>query len=513
MSQLPTVVGRLAATVERAPEATVLIAGEDRISYGALWSRVLAVAATLRVQGLAPGERVALLLENSTDYVAAYYGALAAGATAVALNHAGRAYDVENWLTHCGARWLFADAGHPDFHPLVRTLCGRCRIVARGGDVDRVEPWPADAMSAAASPVAVRPEDTAAILYTSGTTGRPKGVALTHNNISANTVAIHDYLGLSPSDRVMNVLPFFYAYGSSVLHSHLWAGASIVIENSMAFPRQVLSRMVEERVTGFPGVPSTFSMLLNAGDMRTFDLSQLRYVTQAGGAMSRERLLALRDALPHARVFVMYGQTEATARLTYLPPERFEQKLGSVGIPLQGIELQIQDDQGAALPPMQTGEVCARGPNVMSGYFADREASTIALRDGWLHTGDNGYLDADGYLFLDGRRSDIIKSGAHRINPAEIEEVIGAVPGVADVAVLGVPDDLLGEVIKALITVCAGQTLDELTVKRHCIQRLARYKVPKIVEFVASLPRTTSGKIMRHRLKGDGHEHAEVRSA
>jgi long-chain acyl-CoA synthetase len=511
MTQLPTVVGRLAETVARAPHSPVLISGANRISYSTLWSRVMAAAVSL--QGLRQGDRVALLLENSVDYVAAYYGALAAGGVAVALNHSGRAYEIETWVKHCGARWLFADAGHPDFAALVESMSGHCRIVARVTDVAGVEPWPTEESVGAVTPVEVQPHDHAAIIYTSGTTGRPKGVTLTHGSIAANTAAIVDYLGLSSTDRVMNVLPFFYAYGSSVLHSHLWTGASIVLENSMAFPRHVLARMVEERVTGFPGVPSTFAMLLQSADLRTLDLSTLRYVTQAGGAMPRERILKLRDALPQAKVFIMYGQTEATARLTYLPPHDLDRKLGSVGIPVRGVELQIRDDQGTVLPALRAGEVCARGPNVMCGYFADESASAVALRDGWLHTGDNGYLDADGYLFLEGRRSDIIKSGAHRINPAEIEEVIATVPGVADVAVVGVADDLLGEVIKALITVRDGQTVDELALKRHCSERLAKYKVPKMVEFVASLPRTTSGKIMRYRLRGDGHEHAEVRSA
>jgi acyl-CoA synthetase (AMP-forming)/AMP-acid ligase II len=513
MSELPTVVARLAETVERAPDATVLVAGDTRIRYADLWSRVAAVATSLNHQGLRPGDRVALLLENSFDYVAAYYGALAAGATAVAFDHAARAYEVEAWLKHCGALWLFADPGHPDIGQLA-DMRRTCRIIARDSATARTFPWPTEADVGSFRPVLVQAQDPAAIIYTSGTTGRPKGVVLTHGNISANTAAIADYLQLTSDDRVMNVLPFFYSYGSSVLHTHLWVGATIILENSMAFPQRVLARMVEERVTGFPGVPSTFAMVFHSADVRGFDLRALRYLTQAGGAMSKERILRLRDALPHARVFVMYGQTEATARLTYLPPERLEEKLGSVGIPIQNVEVRICDEQGTPLPPSVVGEVCVRGPNVMAGYHNDPEASAVSLRGGWLHTGDTGYVDADGFLYLEGRRSDMIKTGAHRISPSEIEEVIAALPAVADVAVVGVADDLLGETIKAVVALREGASIDELTVKRHCIQHLPKYKVPRVVEFVVCLPRTTSGKIMRYRLTGNGpRDDSESRTA
>jgi long-chain acyl-CoA synthetase len=200
----------------------------------------------------------------------------------------------------------------------------------------------------------------------------------------------------------------------------------------------------------------------------------------------------------------MYGQTEATARLTYLPPERLSDKLGSVGIPIPGVEIVVTDDNDGAVGPGVVGEVCVRGGNVMKGYFRDEEATRDVLRKGWLHTGDLGHLDADGYLYLQGRRSDIIKSGAHRISPLDIEDVIVALPEVAEAAVVGVPDEVLGEAIKAVITLKPGATLDAMKVQRHCSEQLPRYKVPRTIEFATSLPRTSSGKIMRYQLTGAG---------
>jgi acyl-CoA synthetase (AMP-forming)/AMP-acid ligase II len=200
----------------------------------------------------------------------------------------------------------------------------------------------------------------------------------------------------------------------------------------------------------------------------------------------------------------MYGQTEASARLTYLPTARLGDKLGSVGLPIAGVELEIRGEGGRRLPASESGEVCVRGPNVMQGYYNDEEATAQVLRDGWLHTGDIGYLDADGFLFLQGRQSDIIKSGAHRICPTDIEEVISAMTEVAEVAVVGLPDAVLGEAIGAVIVLRSGAALDPMAVQRHCSRHLPRYKVPKSVEFADRLPRTSSGKVQRYMLTGIG---------
>jgi acyl-CoA synthetase (AMP-forming)/AMP-acid ligase II len=448
------------------------------------------------------GDRVALALENCPEYVEAYYGALAAGAVAVAVNPAARMRDLTCWVAHSGASVLVAPSGHPDIESLA-ALEG-VTVVTVGKPIAGTVSWD-DALAGHAGDVRQVPAETAAaIIYTSGTTGRPKGVTLSHENLSANVTSIIQYLKLTSSDRALNLLPFFYSYGSSVLHTHLAVGGSLILENRLLYPQKILARIGEERATGLPGVPSTFSLLLQAGDFSRFDLGSLRYVTQAGGAMTPSQTSRLREALPDVAVFIMYGQTEATARLTFLPPDRLTEKLGSAGIPIPGVELRIETDTGHAAAPGELGEVCVRGRNVMLGYYRDPEATSKVLRDGWLHTGDLGYVDADGFLFLQGRRSDMIKSGAHRISPLDVEEVIAALPDVAEVAVVGIPDEVLGEAIKAVITLRPGASLEPSRVQQHCADHLPRFKVPKIVEFATRLPRTTSGKIMRYQLATPG---------
>jgi acyl-CoA synthetase (AMP-forming)/AMP-acid ligase II len=324
---------------------------------------------------------------------------------------------------------------------------------------------------------------------------------LSHANLAANVAGIVDYLGLRADDRIVSVLPFYYSYGSSVLHTHLAVGARIALEPNLVFPQLVVERLARERATGFSGVPSTYALLLDRVDLAAHDLSSLRYLTQAGGAMAPALTRRLSSALPQARLFVMYGQTEATARLTWLPPEQLEAKLGSVGRPLPGVTLAVRHEDGSDCAVDEVGEVCARGPNVMQGYWRNPEATAAVLQAGWLRTGDLGRLDADGVLWLSGRRADMIKTGAHRVHPQDVEEAIAELPGVAEVAVVGVDDELLGQVIKACI-VRAG-ALDDNQVRAHCRARLAPYKVPKIVVFVDALPKTASGKIRRVELAAD----------
>jgi acyl-CoA synthetase (AMP-forming)/AMP-acid ligase II len=343
-------------------------------------------------------------------------------------------------------------------------------------------------------------DDPALILYTSGTSGRPKGVTLSHGNLEANVASILAYLDLSASDRIVNVLPFYYSYGNSVLHTHLARGACIVLEPNLVYPHKVLETIARERATGFAGVPSTFALLTARVQLKDFDLGSLRYVTQAGGALPVAVLDRFRAAVPKADFFVMYGQTEATARITYLPPARLDEKRGAVGVPLEGVKLQIRREDGSQASVSETGAIWINGANVMLGYWNDPDLTQSVIQGGWLSTGDTGYLDEEGFLFIAGRRSDIIKTGAHRVQPQDIEAAIAELEAVEEVGVVGVDDEILGQVIRAVIVVKPGRELSEMQVKAHCRARLAGYKIPKFVAFAPRLPRTSTGKLQRHVL-------------
>lgn len=498
-------VKRLHDSAMREPAADALVHAGARLSYATLWSQVQAIAAFLQNRRLPPQARVALLLENSASYVAAYYGVLAAGGVAVALNTAAKATDLINWLAHSETSWLFLDTGHPEADAVAQWCRGKIELVAVAGKRSGAIQWddvlgtPAEG----AAGMATNERQLAAIIYTSGTTGRPKGVMLSHGNLAHNVASILAYLGLRASDRTLNVLPFYYSYGNSVLHTHLAAGACVVIENNFVYPHTILERMQAERVTGFVGVPSTYALLLSRAKTGDYDLTALRYLTQAGGPMPPTTTRRLMQAFPQARLFVMYGQTEATARLSYVPPERLDAKLGSIGISIPGVTLEIRGDHGQAAP-LEVGEIWARGANVMLGYWRDPEATAGVLCDGWLKTGDMGYRDEDGYFYIEGRKTDMIKTGAHRVHPKEIEEVLAELTAVREVAVIGVPDPILGQVIKACIVADPGEPLDLMRVKAHCRERLATYKIPKHIEIVAQLPKTASGKIQRFLLASSG---------
>jgi long-chain acyl-CoA synthetase len=509
---MPTLPARVAAIARREPARSALGDGRHQLSYGELWQQASALAATLRALGVETGDRVAIIAGNRIATAVAWYGIWLAGAAVVPLNAQARARDFAPWLAHCGARVLLHEAGNADVQAALAAMATPPAVLALPADpADRAARWPdaaggdtgatrgGDDDGADVLPDA---EALAAILYTSGTTGAPKGVALSHGNLAANATAIIGYLHLTGADSIVSVLPHYYAYGASVLHTHLAVGARVVFEDNLVFPQAISAALERERATGFAGVPSTFALLLDRGQLHEHDLSGLRWLSQAGGAMAPALTRRLQAALPQADLFVMYGQTEASARLTWLPPARLDAKLGSVGIAIDGVQLQVRREDGAQAAAGEHGEVWARGPNVMCGYWNAPEATAATLVDGWLRTGDLGHLDDEGYLWLAGRRSDMIKTGAHRVHPQDVEEAIAELAGVREVAVAGIDDALLGQAVAAFIVAEPAAGLTELKVKAHCRERLATYKIPKRVDFLAELPKTASGKIRRAQLAG-----------
>jgi acyl-CoA synthetase (AMP-forming)/AMP-acid ligase II len=500
MTGEPLLVDLLRRTVETLSTAEAFVSGATRVSYGDVWTAARRVAGSLATRGVARGDRVALLMRNSPAYASAYYGALAFGGVVVPLNQEAKARDLAVWVRHAGATLVIADKTHPEAAALAADL-GDAVPVVLAPDLLRSDPASADQMGAG-----LTSGDAASIIYTSGTTGDPKGVTLSHGNLSANVLAIVEYLNLRPSDRVLTVLPFFYSYGNSVLHTHLSVGATLVLEAGMMYPQRVVDAMRTERVTGFSGVPWMFKALLDRTSFGSMggELPALRYFTQAGAAMAPDDIARMRSAFPDVSFYVMYGQTEATARLTYLPPDDFEGHRGSAGRGIPGVRIEVRRPDGSLASPGESGDVLASGPNVMSGYWNAPAATAAVIAEEtsgrWLRTGDIGYRDEDGYLFLQGRSSEIIKTGAHRVSPAEIEEAVARLTGVAEVGACGVPDDQLGEAIQVVVVPASGVRLTERDVLAHCRRELSLYKIPKRVLFSASLPRTTSGKLRRKAL-------------
>ena len=345
------------------------------------------------------------------------------------------------------------------------------------------------------------PENCAEIIFTSGSTGKPKGVMISHRNLIANTSSILDYLGLDMNDRILVVLPFYYCYGLSLLHTHLRAGGSIILNNSFIFLGTVINNLIEYKCTGFAGVPSHFQILLRKSEtFKKTSFPDLKYVTQAGGKLATVFIDEFRESFPGVSFFVMYGQTEGTARLSYLPPELYESKKGSVGKGIPGVELRVVNEKNEEIEPGETGEIIAKGDNIMQGYFSDAADTEKTIRNGWLYTGDIGTVDKDGYIYLTARKKEIIKMSGKRISPKEIETVLLEVPEVVDCTVEGVYDDLFGEAIKATVIIVPGKNKEEILekIKKHCSKNLALHKIPQIFDLSEKLEISATGKKIKN---------------
>ena len=340
-------------------------------------------------------------------------------------------------------------------------------------------------------------EKCAEIIFTSGSTGKPKGVMISHKNLIANTDSIVDYLKLGQNERILVVLPFYYCYGLSLFHTHLRAGGSIVLNNSFIFLGSVIKDLKENKCTGFAGVPSHFQILLRKSDsFKKTIFPDLKYVTQAGGKLASIFIDEFKESLPDVRFVVMYGQTEATARLSYLPPELYEEKKGSMGKGIPGVDLKVINEKGEKVKPGETGEVIAHGDNIMIGYFADDEGTKNTLKNGWLYTGDLGTVDKDGYIYLTARKKEIIKVRGKRISPKEVEAVILELTEVIDCTVEGIDDEIEGEMLKAIVVIRkdAVSRVTKESILEHCSKYLALYKIPHVYELKNELTISPTGK-------------------
>jgi amino acid adenylation domain-containing protein len=492
----------LSDSAKRFPDKTALIAGGRRLSFAELDALSDRLAAALVQRGLKRGERVLVYMDNCWEAAVGIFAALKAGSVFSPINPSTKADKLAYVANNCRARAILTQAKLLPMVELAQAECPSLRIsVAVGRDFDK-------ALACEAAPPATPgiDLDLAMLIYTSGSTGFPKGVMMTHQNVVAAATSITTYLENTPDDIVLNVLPISFDYGLYQVLMAFKLGATLVLEKSFAFPQAILNRMQEENVTGLPLVPTMAAMILGMKDLKPGAFPHLRYITNTAAALPPAHIMRLQELFPATRIYSMYGLTECK-RCTYLPPAELARRPSSVGIAIPGTEAYVVDETGARAKPGETGELVIRGAHVMKGYWENPEATDKALKQGpypWekvLYTGDLFRTDEDGFLYFVGRKDDIIKSRGEKVSPKEVENVLYALPGIREAAVVGVPDLILGQAIKAVVALAPGVDLSEQQIVRHCARHLEDFMVPKIVEFRDELPKTESGKISR-RLVG-----------
>ena len=510
----------LLATTERQPEKVAAIADGAAYRYDALLDAALRLARTLQDNGVRRGDRVAVYAENSWQSIVAVYGILLAGAVITVINPQTKAEKLAFMLADSDATALVTEqslapvfldalAGAPNVqcvlcrgdladHTAVETIVSRPRILEFDAALAAAEPRP--------TPCGVIAIDLAALIYTSGSTGNPKGVMLTHQNMVFAAGSIAEYLRLDATDRIVNVLPFAFDYGLDQLLITVLLGATLIVERSFVYPVPVLRRVIEHDATVFPIVPTIGATLLSLHRSGGWTFPGVRRVTNTAAALPAEFISRLATVFPNALIYAMYGLTECK-RVAYLEPERVLEKPTSVGKAIPGTEVFLLSPEGAPVPPGETGILHVRGPHVMLGYWKQPELSAAMLRPGRLPgervlcTHDLFTMDADGDLYFVGRSDDIIKTRGEKVSPAEVENVLHRIAGVREAAIVGVPDELLGEAIRAFIVLDDGVSLTEQQVKRECMARLEGFMVPRDVVFVSELPKTSTAKVSRRLLR------------
>ena len=507
--------GFLAESARLHPEKVALVCGPRRLTYREIDDAANQLAHGLCELGVQRGDRVAIFLENSVEAVVSLFGILRAGAAFVPVGPTVKADKLAYILSDSEASAVIVDqrlqhvvADVVGRAPSVRAtiVVGGCGdAIAAGGF--KVVPFlhvVVDPDRGAVKPPAVGAIDLdlAALVYTSGSTGRPKGVTLTHLNIVAAATSILDYLGNTEDDVILDVLPLSFDYGLYQVFLAFKVGARLILERSFVYTTVMLDLLVRERVTVLPIVPM-LAVLLLKHDLSAYELS-LRSITNTGAALSPTHIELLRERFPKVRIFSMYGLTECK-RVSFLSPAEIDVRPTSVGKPMDNVEVFVADDEGK-LHESGVGELVVRGSNVMQGYWRAPEATARVLKPGrfpgehLLYTGDLFEIDPDGYMYFQGRLDDLIKSRGQRVSPKEVENVVYEIAGVTGVAVIGEPDEMRGNFIKAFVCVAPGQRLTEQDVIRHCAQRLEDFMVPRAVAFVDALPSTDSGKVHRRLL-------------
>jgi long-chain acyl-CoA synthetase len=468
----------------------------DVLSYAALDEASARLAGLLRARGVAPGDRVGIMLPNVPEFAIVYYGVLRGGGTVVPMNPLLREREVEYYIADSGARVLFVWHQVTDEATRGAKTAGADTVVlAPGGLAEMLADFPPDPQTASRNG-----QDTAVVLYTSGTTGKPKGAELTHANLGTNAaVTASTLLLLEPEDVVMGCLPLFHSFGQSVaLNAAVGVGATLTLipRFDPALALQVIAR---DRVTVFEGVPTMYAAMLAAPNRGEVDVSSLRVCVSGGAALPVEVLRAFEETFGCV-ILEGYGLSETSPVASFNHPDR-ERKAGSIGTPIEGVEMRVVDGEGRKVPVGEVGEIAIRGHNIMKGYWRRPEATAEAIPDGWFRSGDLGRLDEDGYFFIVDRKKELIIRGGFNVYPREIEEVLYEHPAVAEAAVIGIPHPSLGQEVGAAVALKPGVQATPEEIRDYVKGQVAPYKYPRHVWIVDALPKTATGKILRREIQ------------
>ncbi|MEL4026241.1 long-chain fatty acid--CoA ligase [Lysinibacillus endophyticus] len=478
------------------PDSPAVQFEEQCWTYSELYKNAQKIASYLLQQGYKEGDIVAQFMGNSHYFLAVYYGIQLAGLTCMPVNTKLAPPEVEYIFSHSEAKVLFYDEKiqqtiENSKHPFEEKISvGQVNeILSRNGEYVKLP--------------TLKTNDTAVVMYTSGTTGKPKGVMLTHQNIFETAEIWSSSMKMNRNDRMYICTPLFHCAGSHVFAvPTMYKGGAVIIEEAFS-PDRTLKNLLDTKATIFFGVPAMYTILLNKPELKNYQFEHLRLFCYGAAPMPYELVKQLKDSFPNVKVQNLYGQTENTPAASSLTDEHALTKIGSVGRPLERTEIKLVDAFGEEVPIGEVGEICVKGPQVMKGYLRNPEETARTVQNGWLYSGDLGRFDEEGFLYIVDRKKDMINRGGENIYPVEVEEVLYQIPQILEAAVVGVPHEVYGEVPKAFVVIKNGEAISEKEILEYCQTQLAKYKVPQEVEFIEQLPRNASGKVLKHTLRSN----------
>ncbi len=508
----------LEQSAKRYPNKEALVFQKKRLTFIEIEKSANSIANALIHNGLQRQDRVAIYLENSVESVISIFGILKASGIFVVINSQSKAKKIEYILNDCQVKTLITDARHLVEISEILSKCPQLNSIIITEDGKKINVFKhlspkiisfRNALSSYSSRCPLNNNidlDLASLIYTSGSTGNPKGVMLTHLNMVSAATSIIEYLENTSNDVIINCLPLSFDYGLYQILMTFKFGGTVFLEKSFLYPYQIIDLIINEKITGFPIVPTIAAILLRLKNLHKYNFFNLRYITNTAQALPLKHIFQLQQLFPNTKIYSMYGLTECK-RVSYLPPEELSKRPASVGKAMPNTEVYIVNDKGKKIiKPGKIGELVVRGANIMVGYWNRPDETAIAIREGCypntrvLYTGDLFKMDKDGYLYFIARKDDIIKTAGEKISPKEIENVLYDIEDVIEAAVIGVPDEILGQAIKAVVTLEKDSFITEKNIIQHCSKHLENFMVPKYIEIRQQLPKTSTGKISKKDL-------------